>query len=191
MSEEQKVASEAEVVAVRTRMIDTLRAERDTLAARLKVAEDAAREVVMGHGMQDVTVVNHDGRYGLRILERGHYVPVGEVTGPVGGMVPISTGGGILVWFDGPEFGDTIVNAINEAAAVRWPATYPARAALTPPPSADARPIAYCDCERSHNGFGMGPRVCDCSAVDWLEKQDADDECALTPPPSAEGGTDE
>jgi hypothetical protein len=84
----------------------------------LEEAAQAPREIAMGHGLVDVCVCNHEGRYGLVLKPRTQYVPIGEETAPQGSMVTLD-GGCVVVWLDGPEFGKTIIEAIQEAAAIR------------------------------------------------------------------------
>lgn len=81
-------------------------------------ATQAPREIAMGHGLVDVCVCNHEGRYGLVLKPRAEYAPIGQETAPARSVVTLD-GGCVVVWFDGPEFAGTIIEAIQEAAAIR------------------------------------------------------------------------
>jgi hypothetical protein len=84
----------------------------------LEEAARAPREIAMGHGLVDVCVCNHEGRYGLVLKPRAEYAPIGQETAPARSVVTLD-GGCVVVWFDGPEFARTIIEAIQEAAAIR------------------------------------------------------------------------
>lgn len=77
-----------------------------------------SRQIAMGHGLVDVTVGLLNGRYGLVLRERDEYIPVGEQTSEQGSLVLLDEKA-VVIWLDGPEFGDTIINALNEAAAIK------------------------------------------------------------------------
>lgn len=91
------------------------------VTARRKAMDEATqapREIAMGHGLVDVCVCNHEGRYGLVLKPRAEYAPIGQETAPARSVVTLD-GGCVVVWFDGPEFAGTIIEAIQEAAALR------------------------------------------------------------------------
>lgn len=90
--------------------------ERD--APDVNPTNDGATVIEIGHGLVDVGAFGDEKRIGLLLRPRPRFIPVGE-PGELQNVIYQPVAGDVVIWLDGPELGQTIINELEAIARAR------------------------------------------------------------------------